>query len=154
MRSIFSNAIIILLFRIFLAGLFIVSGLDKISDLPAFASSILNYKIVGPDLAMLTATILPFLELLCGFSLVLGLYHRAGALLITSMLVCFTLLVSSALLRGLDISCGCFTQSPEAGKIGYNKILENCGMIIMGLWLLFAPEIDFKIGRLLHRQSH
>jgi uncharacterized membrane protein YphA (DoxX/SURF4 family) len=138
MKSLLSNTILILLVRIFLGGLFVVASLDKITDPQAFANSILQYKVVGPTLAMCTATILPSLELLCGLSLIIGLYPRGCALLITIMLVGFTILVASALLRGLDISCGCFTQDPNVNKIGYRKILENCGLIVLSLWLLFV----------------
>jgi uncharacterized membrane protein YphA (DoxX/SURF4 family) len=125
--------------------LFIVSGLDKIADTQAFTTSILNYKIVDPSLATLTATILPSLELLCGLSLILGIYPRASTILIIFMLVGFTVLVASAIFRGLDISCGCFTQDINASKIGYKKILENCGMIILGLWLVLVPNSDFDL---------
>jgi len=138
MKSLLSNTILIFLIRIFLGGLFVVAGLDKITDPQAFANSILQYKVVGPTLAMCTATILPSLELLCGLSLIIGLYPRGCELLITIMLVGFTVLISSALLRGLDISCGCFTQDPNVSKIGYQKILENCGLILLSTWLLFT----------------
>jgi uncharacterized membrane protein YphA (DoxX/SURF4 family) len=151
MKSFFSNKILILLVRVFLGGLFIVSGLDKIVDAQAFAISILNYKIVGTTLATLTATILPSLELLCGLSLILGLYPRTSALLIVMMLVGFTVLVASALFRGLDISCGCFTQDGNASKIGYQKILENGGMILLGVWLVLVPNSDVDLIRFLRK---
>jgi uncharacterized membrane protein YphA (DoxX/SURF4 family) len=138
MKSLLSNTILILLVRIFLGGLFVVAGLDKITDSQAFVNSVLQYKIVGPTLATWTATILPSLELLCGLSLIIGLYPRGCTLLITIMLVGFTILVTSALIRGLDISCGCFTQDPNVSKIGYQKILENCGLIVLSVWLLFV----------------
>ena len=140
MKSLLSNTILILLVRIFLGGLFVVAGLDKITDSQAFANSVLQYKVVGPALAMWTATILPSLELLCGISLIIGLYPRGCTLLITIMLVGFTILVASALMRGLDISCGCFTQDPNVSKIGYQKILENCGLIVLSVWLFFVRD--------------
>jgi uncharacterized membrane protein YphA (DoxX/SURF4 family) len=145
MKSILTNTIIILLVRIFLGGLFIVASLDKLADPAAFAASILNYKIVGPTLAMVIATVLPSLELLCGLSLILGLYSRTSALLITFMLIGFTILIISALLRGLDISCGCFTQDPNVSKIGYIKIFENVGMIMLGGLLLFVQNYGIAI---------
>jgi uncharacterized membrane protein YphA (DoxX/SURF4 family) len=148
MKPILSHTILVLLVRIFLGGLFVVASLDKIINPGAFAASILNYKIVGPTLAMLTATVLPSLELLCGLGLILGLYPRTSALLITAMLVVFTALVLSALFRGLDISCGCFTQDPNASKIGYYKILENSGMIILGIYLLIMKDYSMTLIKL------
>ena len=154
MKSILTNTILILLVRVFLGGLFIIASLDKIADPAAFATSILNYKIVGQTLAMLIATILPSLELLCGISLILGLYPRTSALLITIMLVGFTILIISALLRGLDISCGCFTQDPNVSKIGYMKILENVGMIMLGVLLLFVLNYGFTLIQFFPQQKN
>jgi uncharacterized membrane protein YphA (DoxX/SURF4 family) len=152
MKSLLSNTILILLARIFLGGLFVVAGLDKITDSQAFANSVLQYKVVGPTLAMWTATILPSLELLCGLSLIIGLYPRGCTLLITIMLVGFTILVASALMRGLDISCGCFTQDPNASKIGYQKILENCGLIVLSVCLLFVRDQGINIYQFFKKQ--
>ena len=154
MKSILTNTILILLVRVFLGGLFIVASLDKIADPAAFATSILNYKIVGPTLAMVIATILPSLELLCGLSLILGLYPRTSAILITLMLAGFTLLIISALLRGLDISCGCFTQDPNVSKIGYIKILENVGMIMLGVLLLFVQNYGITLAQFFPQQKN
>jgi uncharacterized membrane protein YphA (DoxX/SURF4 family) len=154
MKSLLSNTILILLVRIFLGGIFVVAGLDKITDLQAFANSVLQYKVVGPMLAMCTATFLPALELLCGLSLIIGLYPRSCELLIIIMLMGFTILVSSALVRGLDISCGCFTQDPNASKIGYQKILENCGLLFLSVWLLFARNQDINLFQFFRKQPN
>jgi uncharacterized membrane protein YphA (DoxX/SURF4 family) len=154
MKALFSSTILILLVRVFLGGLFIIASLDKIADPATFATSILNYKIVGSTLAMAVATVLPPLELLCGLGLILGLYPRTSAFLITLMLIVFTILIISALLRGLDISCGCFTQDPNASKIGYIKILENIGMIILGVLLLFVQNFSITITQYLPQQKN
>jgi uncharacterized membrane protein YphA (DoxX/SURF4 family) len=152
MKSLSRNIILILLARILLGGLFIVASLDKIADPAAFTISILNYKIVGQTLATLTATILPPLELLCGLSLIFGLYPRTSAVLITTMLCFFTILIITALLRGLDISCGCFTQDPSIDKIGYKKILENLGMIALGIYLIFVKDYSFTLLNLIPKR--
>jgi uncharacterized membrane protein YphA (DoxX/SURF4 family) len=154
MKSLLSNTSLILLARIFLGALFVVASLDKISDPQAFAQSILQYKVIGSTLALGTATILPPLELLCGLSLILGLYPRGCTLITSVMLIVFTVMVSSALLRGLDISCGCFSQDPQVSKIGYQKIAENCGLIIVSVWLFFVPNKGINLLRLFRKQSH
>ena len=153
MKVSFSSTPVILLARIFLGGVFIAAGLDKITDVQAFTNSILHYEVVGPVLAMWTATILPSLELLCGLSLMIGLYPRGCELLMTILLAGFTMLIASALLRGLDISCGCFSQDPNVGKIGYQKILENCGLIILSVWLLFNRNQDINLLLILRKQQ-
>jgi len=154
MKSFLSNTILILVVRIFLGGLFVVASLDKITDPQAFANSILQYKIIGPTLAMVIATILPPLELLCGLSLIIGLYPRGCELLITLMLAGFTVLIASALWRGLDISCGCFSQDPNVSKIGYQKILENCILIVLSLWLFFSRDQGINLLKFLEKRPN
>lgn len=124
--------------RIFLGLLFIVTSLDKIVDPAAFAQSIANYRLLPQWLTMATATILPWLELLCGFSLLFGVLLRGGSFLLTTMLIVFTLAVLSGTLRGLDISCGCFTLDPGADKIGWMKIVQNSTLIVLALFLYFS----------------
>jgi putative oxidoreductase len=154
MKRLLSNTVLILLVRIFLGALFIVASLDKITDVNAFAASILNYKIVDASLATLAATILPWLELFCGLGLIVGIFPKTSAFLITAMLVAFTALVASALIRGLDISCGCFTQDPHAGRIGLQKILENCGMIVLGLYSMFAEDRSISLLHIFGKRSN
>jgi uncharacterized membrane protein YphA (DoxX/SURF4 family) len=148
MKSIFNNPVLVFLIRVFIGGLFITASLDKILDPNAFANSILNYKIVGSALSLLIATILPWLELLCGLGLILDLFPRTNSLIIAFLLAGFTIAVVSALIRGLDISCGCFTQDPSASKIGYQKILENIGLILLSVYLFFTSEHEINLTRI------
>jgi uncharacterized membrane protein YphA (DoxX/SURF4 family) len=99
-----------------------------------------------------TATVLPPLELLCGLSLILGLYPRGSTLITSVMLIVFTIMVTSALLRGLDISCGCFSQDPQVSKVGYQKIAENCGLIVISVWLLFVPNHGINLLQLIGKR--
>ncbi len=145
LKFIFLHPLFILLLRVLLGSIFIISGLDKIADMNAFVHAILNYQIVGTGIATSVATILPWLEILCGIGLILGIYPRTSAFMITALLIIFTVLVSSAMIRGLDISCGCFTQDSSAAKIGWQKIFENLMMILMGINLAVIKDWKFVL---------
>lgn len=145
LKFIFLHPLFILLLRVLLGSIFIISGLDKIADMNAFVHAILNYQIVGTGIATSVATILPWLEILCGIGLILGIYPRTSAFIITALLIIFTVLVSSAMIRGLDISCGCFTQDSSAAKIGWQKIFENLMMILMGINLAVIKDWKFVL---------
>jgi uncharacterized membrane protein YphA (DoxX/SURF4 family) len=95
--------------RLGLGGLFVVTGALKILDPSAFAIEIHNYQLL-PALAPLLAASLPAIELAVGVALVLGTrpWVRAGALATFALMVVFTAAVASAVLRGINISCGCF----------------------------------------------
>jgi putative oxidoreductase len=152
MKSILSHPLVILFLRILLGGLFVLASLDKIADPNAFAMAVSNYKIVNADLALLVATVLPIFEFLCGTLLILGIFPQTNAALITGLLTAFTIMIISALIRGLDISCGCFTQDPDAGKIGYLKIVENSGMILVGIILMLQPSTEYSILHFIAKQ--
>jgi uncharacterized membrane protein YphA (DoxX/SURF4 family) len=141
--------IVIALLRIVLGAVFIFASLGKIADPGAFAASISGYRIVTGGIALLIATVLPWIEFLSGLGLLLGLFWRASALLALLMLILFTIVVLSALWRGLDISCGCYTQDPTAERLGWWKIGENAGLIVMSYLVLRQSSLRFTLERLL-----
>ena len=96
--------------RIVLGGVFLYAGGLKIADPAAFAGSVAAYKLLPTFGNYLVAATLPWVEVLCGLLLVTGYRVRAGATLILLMNLVFAVALSSAIVRGLDIDCGCFRQ--------------------------------------------
>lgn len=96
--------------RIALGGIFIYAALLKIADPVAFAGSVAAYRILPYFASYLAAATLPFLELSCGLLLVSGYRVRGGAVIIAALNLVFMVALASALVRGLDIDCGCFKQ--------------------------------------------
>ncbi|MDE2008595.1 MAG: DoxX family membrane protein [Candidatus Omnitrophica bacterium] len=96
--------------RVFIGGIFIVSGLSKIlGPYQNFLYVIQAYQLLPSGLEVLTAQIFPWMEFMVGSFVVLGLWTRwslAGAGVLFGILVG---VVGQALLRGLPLeSCGCF----------------------------------------------
>ena len=151
MKNLLSNPHLVLLSRIFVGLLFIVSSLDKIVDPAAFARSVSNYGLLSSWMPMVIATTLPWVELLCGFAMLFGIFLRGSSLLLSTMLVVFTLAVITALLRGLDISCGCFTQDPTAERIGWMKVVQNASLIAFTLFLYYSESTKFTLQEFLRR---
>ncbi|MBU5635734.1 DoxX family membrane protein [Geomonas sp. Red69] len=100
--------------RVALGAIFIYAAVPKIADPVAFAGSVAAYRILPYFWSYLTAAVLPFLELLCGVLLVCGVRVRSGALIIGVLNLVFMVALASAMIRGLDIDCGCFR--PEGAK--------------------------------------
>ena len=98
------NAILCLL----VGGAFVLAGALKIADPAKFAQDVGHYRLLPPALINLVAILLPWLEVVAGSFLLLGLWVRAAALVITSLTVMFLFVIGSALVRGLNIECGCF----------------------------------------------
>jgi uncharacterized membrane protein YphA (DoxX/SURF4 family) len=131
----------------------VVAGADKICDPAAFGVSIGNYRILPEFLIPIAATVLPWLELLCGLAILFGILVRGGSLLASILLLIFTAAAAAAILRGLDISCGCFTQDPRAAALGWGKVWENLGLLCASLVLLYAGEGPLSLQRYLRRQN-
>jgi uncharacterized membrane protein YphA (DoxX/SURF4 family) len=99
--------------RVVLGGLFIYAAVLKIADPVAFAGSVAAYRLLPYFANYLVAAVLPFLELICGILLVTGYRVRTGALIVLALNLVFIVALSLALVRGLEIDCGCFKQGGE-----------------------------------------
>ena len=121
--------------RIVLGAIFIYAALPKIADPVAFAGSVAAYRILPYFGSYLTAAVLPFLELLCGVLLVSGYRVRGGAALIALMNLVFIAALASAILRGLEIDCGCFEQ--EGAKTSpWVALARDALFLAMSLYVL------------------
>jgi len=145
MKYLLSNPYLVLLTRVFLGLMFVVVSLEKIVEPAAFAQSIANYNIFSFPISLVLATIVPWLELVCGLCILFGLFLRGSSLLLSILVGVFTLAILSALLRGLDIACGCFTQDPTVGKIGWMKVLQNLTLLALALFLYFSASVKFSV---------
>lgn len=154
MKSLLTNPHLVLIVRVFIGLLFIISSLEKIVDPAAFSQSIANYKLLPPWFPDVVATVMPWLELLGGFAVLFGVFTRGSSFLLSTMLIVFTLAVISAILRGFDISCGCFTQDPAAGKIGWMKVVQNSSLIALTLYLYFSDSNSYTLQRYLQKPVH
>lgn len=110
--------------QILLGLFFIMSALPKIADPPSFAQMIYNYRLVtsnlgGAHVLNLFALSLPWLELLLGLALVLGIWRRTAVIFVGALLVTFIVAISINLARGNAIDCGCFDP------VGSNKTTEQ-----------------------------
>jgi uncharacterized membrane protein YphA (DoxX/SURF4 family) len=125
--------------RIYLALVFILSGLDKIGNLSAFATSIENYDLFPIQIINLFAIVIPWIEVITGGLLLLGFYIKENSIIIGTLLTIFTLAVLSAVIRNLDIDCGC-QGTFDGQKVGMLKIIENVSLIIVSILSIKFPR--------------
>src|SRR6266567_4378902 len=95
------------------AVIFIYAGAIKALDPVQFASDIDNYKILPWPISVALAFYLPWLEIFCGFALVVRLLYRGALSILTTLILTFTLMTIAAKVRGLDITCGCFGHASQ-----------------------------------------
>lgn len=149
------------LIRIFLGGYFLYTGAVKALDPTVFLKGIHTYGILPTNPPILlngTAVILPWLEIVCGLCLILGLWIRGAALNLAVMLMVFT---PAILMRGLEIQaaknissffdvkfdCGCGTGV----EITWIKLCKNTGLFLLAGLALLSRSRRFTIDLLLDR---
>ena len=130
-----------------LGGIFVVYGAAKIYDPVTFTADIGNYRLLPHVLINLFAIILPWVELVAGLLLILGIWVRANAALIAAMMIIFLIAIGQAWARGLNIHCGCF-GTVDGSKVGLKKMLEDIVYLAIALWLWWhAKRIpSWKVG--------
>ena len=145
----FNSAIFISYLRLIVGGILIYASLDKIADPYTFSKAISSYEfssLLGLSvLNNLLALILPWLELILGFFLILGIYTDEVINFIILLMIFFTVMLSQAYFRGLNLEdCGCGLNN---GTIGMDIIRD---FVLLFICLLIKFRKLF-IGRLYAR---
>ena len=137
MRRIIDNDYLTLVFRLAVGITFIYASYYKIVDPGGFARSIWYYHLMPGGVINITALILPWIELWCGLGLVFGFLYRGSIASIGVMTIVFIVAMSSALMRGIDIECGCFKVARAANSDIWKSLLFDVALIILivQLWL-------------------
>lgn len=138
---ILNNSILLIAFRIFFGFIFIFAAVTKIADPAGFSQSIFNYRLIPDFLINFLAIAIPWIELVAGILLVFGISVKENSAILSGLLVIFILAITISLFRGLNIDCGCF-GTVEGSQVGLLKILENVGLLILGLILI---KFDSKL---------
>jgi hypothetical protein len=113
-----------------LGSVFIVSGVSHWQTPYHFLGSVYAYGLLGPLTGQTVAMLLPSLLLLVGGCLVTRFWLDAAHVLAFTMLVMFVTAQTFALLRGLDISCGCFGACDET-SIGVTTLRPVIGLLLL-----------------------
>ena len=135
---------LVLICRIFLGFLFIYASLEKILQPEEFAKQVGYYKALPFGLENLLAILLPWTELIVGICLLAGLLVDGATLLSIIMNLVFILAISQAMIRGIDITCGCFKVSADSENLGLHTIIRDIIFLIMSFVVLNRHERKFE----------
>lgn len=132
--------------QIALGLIFLVAAWPKIQDPPSFAHMIFNYRLLPAGLINLSALVMPWVEVVAGLLLVLGIWVRPARNVVAALLVIFMVAISINLFRGNAVDCGCFNVA-DANKTWDQRIhdmwmviLRDTGMLLMVAQLWWAEK--------------
>ena len=147
MISLKQRSIFALISRIILGAVLIVASFDKILHPEAFAKVIGNYNVLPFGLENILAIILPTLELFIGCCLILGIMLDGSAIITAGMMIVFIFALSQAMIRGIDVSCGCFnvSEAEEGSQIGFRRIIEDIIFLGLSIMLLNRGERKWEL---------
>lgn len=152
-RRFISHPLIVSLLRVALGAVFIVASLDKIQNPEAFATNIANYRILPYIFINGIAIVLPWLEVVTGTVLVLGVWTRASAMIVSGLLLAFSIAISQALARGLDISCGCFTTNPVAERMSWWTLIWDLIWLSWGILVWIFDHGHYSLFKFLNKRK-
>lgn len=118
-----------------------------------FQASIEAFRLIPESqhhLVMVATFAIPWAEVLCAVLLVLGLWTRASAFLLSVALAGFVVAIKSALDRGLDFPCGCFGKINfpcPSDKLTDCAIYRNAALLLPALYILIRGAGRLSIDR-------
>ena len=130
--------------RLYIGGIFVYAGISKVHYPGEFAENLAAYQMLPYWAVNFVAVILPWIEIICGLSLIVGVKSRVSASMIGVLLIVFTLGIFINLLRGTPISCGCFDSI--GAQISWKDVFRDLGWFILTLQIFFYDRISLIHG--------
>ena len=104
----------VVLLRLVLGVALLVAGVLKAGHVPEFAAQIAGFRLLPAALVAPLALALPYVEMLLGLYLVIGLFTRIVAVIVSIEFVIYAAAIASAVLRHIAANCGCFGPNDHA----------------------------------------
>jgi uncharacterized membrane protein YphA (DoxX/SURF4 family) len=146
MNKIKINEKIIFIFRVILGFVFVYASIHKIVDPESFAKSIENYRILPFFSVNVVAIIVPWVELIVGLFLIFGIFIKASSYIAVLLMGFFSILVLVTIIRGIDITCGCFSSSIST-PIGWQKFIENIILFMFSLLVYCSKDAYLSVEK-------
>lgn len=141
-----------LLARLVLGGVWLWAGLAKLPHPQTSISAVRAYQLLPTGLAETVGHVLPWLEVVVGACLVLGLLIRFTGVVSGLLLVAFVIGMISVWSRGIEIDCGCFGSggpNPDASKQYPWEIARDVGLLALSLFLVWRPRTALAVDSVL-----
>jgi uncharacterized membrane protein YphA (DoxX/SURF4 family) len=113
-----------------LGGIFLYAGISKMLDPAQMAHQIRNYQLAPWWAIHPGAILLPWIEIVAGLLLILGIWAMEATIVLSGLLLLFLAAIGWAMHLKLDIECGCFSGH---AKVGWVKLGEDTALLAIAL---------------------
>ncbi len=123
-----------------LGGTFALAAYIKFVDPAAFVLAVEQYKLLPSGLVKMTAVGFQWLETCCAVCLLAVPRLRRPALwVVLGLLIVFSGAITINLIRGAQITCGCFNNAPDAEPLSWMTVWRNL-MLMALVGLAFVAQ--------------
>ncbi|HEY8285171.1 MAG TPA: MauE/DoxX family redox-associated membrane protein [Chloroflexota bacterium] len=137
-----------LAFRLFLAVVFLIAGGSKLAHANLFVDTVKGYKMLPGSLVRPFGLALPWIEVLVGLYLLVGLFTRLAALAAGVFLVIFLFALGVQIAHGHTGDCGCvvgidnpvITAFIGGNNIGPWDLIRDSILVLMAAFVALAPR--------------
>jgi uncharacterized membrane protein YphA (DoxX/SURF4 family) len=138
--------VLVLVLRIALGLVFVVAGGLKIGHADVFAGQIAGFELLPQALIAPLALLLPFVEVLVGAYLIVGLFTRAAAIAAAVMLAVFDTAIAWAVVHGLHASCGCFGPSDQT-TTSWGEVARDAAIVVVAVIIAWRAPGALALDR-------
>jgi len=149
----FRNRYLSLVFRIALGVIFIISGAGKLPELAAFVDQVEEANVLPHVLARAYGTALPYVEIVIGALLILGLLSRFAAGIGGLAALSFIIGNSFRLHRGLYGECGCFGSIASLQFSTWEALIIDCVLLVMAIQILVHKGEFLSLDSVIFRRK-
>lgn len=125
-----------------LGAIFLYAAVPKVLDPRPLLTIIWGYRILPPGPINLVAIYMPWLEFFVALGLLTGFWRRGAAFWAFFLLSLFEVALLVNAFRGVNVACGCFSQSAEDVQNAWFLVLRDLPMWLAACVLLFIEPLQ------------
>jgi uncharacterized membrane protein YphA (DoxX/SURF4 family) len=133
--------------------IFLWAGLSKAFDLQSTVLAVDAYDVLPEALVRPVAAALPWIEIVLGVFLILGLFVRFAGIGVAVLTTVFIVGLAQAKARGLQIDCGCFGPGGTGNGVGWWEIARDIPLLLAGIYLAWRPRGPAQLDALIDREG-
>jgi uncharacterized membrane protein YphA (DoxX/SURF4 family) len=148
-----------LMLRWIFAALFIITGLAKAQQPWAYVHALEHFAVLPSAMSQPFGLALPWVEVMIGLYLLLGLFTRAAALAASALLLFFMVILVVQIARGTTTGCSCTLDTSDnpivntflgGTSIGVVDVLRDAALFLLALALAWIARPVLAVDALLH----